>query len=59
VGKPGGKKPLGRPGNRWENNIKMDLRQTGWGCMDWTDLAKDRVKWRGSSEQPILNLQVS
>jgi hypothetical protein len=42
VGKPGGKKPLGRPRRRWEYNIEMDLREIGWGCMDWIDLAQDR-----------------
>jgi hypothetical protein len=42
VGKPEGKRPLGRPRHRWENNIKMDLRAIGWGGMDWIDLAQDR-----------------
>jgi hypothetical protein len=40
VGKSEGKRPLGRP--RWKDNIKMDLRETGWGGMDWIDLAQDR-----------------
>jgi hypothetical protein len=40
VGKPEGKRPLGRPRNKWVDNIKMDLRETGWGSMDWTDLAQ-------------------
>jgi hypothetical protein len=35
AGKPGGKRPLGRPRRRWENNIKMDIREIGWGGMDW------------------------
>jgi hypothetical protein len=39
VGKLEGKRPLGRPRHRWENNIKMDLREIGWGGMDWIDLA--------------------
>jgi hypothetical protein len=39
VGKPEGKRPLGRPRRRWEDNIKMDLREIGWGCMDCIDLA--------------------
>jgi hypothetical protein len=43
VGKPGGKRPLGRPKRRWEDNIKMDLREIG---MDWIDLAQDRDQWR-------------
>jgi hypothetical protein len=39
VGKPKGKSPLGRPRRRWVNNVKMDLREVGWGGMDWIDLA--------------------
>jgi hypothetical protein len=42
VGKPEEKKPLGRPRRRWEDNIKMDLREIGWGGMDFIDLAQDR-----------------
>jgi hypothetical protein len=42
VGKPEGKRPLGRPTSRWMDNIKMNLRETGWGGMDWIDLARDR-----------------
>jgi hypothetical protein len=42
VGKPEGKRPLGRPGRRWMDNIKMDLRAIGWDCMDWIDLAQNR-----------------
>jgi hypothetical protein len=42
VGKPEGKRPLGRPRLRWEDNIIMDLREIGWGSMDWIDLAQDR-----------------
>jgi hypothetical protein len=49
VGKPEGKRPLGRPRRRWVNNIKMDLRETGWGDMDWTDLAQNRSV-KGSCE---------
>jgi hypothetical protein len=41
VGKPEGRRPLGRPRHRWEDNIKMDLREVGWG-IDWIDLAQDR-----------------
>jgi hypothetical protein len=44
VGKPEGRRPLGRPRCRWEDNIKMDLREIGWGAMDWIDLAQDRVQ---------------
>jgi hypothetical protein len=43
VGKPEGKRPLGRPGHTWEDNIKIDLRKIGWGGMDWIDLAQDRL----------------
>jgi hypothetical protein len=42
VGKPGGKRPLGRPGHRWEDNIKMELREIGWSGIDWIDLGQDR-----------------
>jgi hypothetical protein len=46
VGKPVGKRPLGRPRSRWMDNIKMDLREIGWGGMDWIVLAQDRDQWR-------------
>jgi hypothetical protein len=46
VGKPEGKRPLGRPRCRWEDNIKMDVREIGWGGMDWINLAQDRDRWR-------------
>jgi hypothetical protein len=46
VGEPEGKKPLGRPRRRWENNIKMELRELGWGGMDCIDVAQDRNQWR-------------
>ena len=46
VGKPEGKKPLGRPRRRWEDNIKMDLQEVGRGCGDWMELAQDRERWR-------------
>ena len=46
VGKPEGKIPLGRPRLRWEDNIKMDLREVGCGGMDWIELAQDRDSWR-------------
>jgi hypothetical protein len=42
VGKPDGRRPLGRPRRRWEDNIKIDLREVGWGDMDWITLAQDR-----------------
>jgi hypothetical protein len=46
VGKPEGKRPHGRPSRRWEDNIKIDLREIGWGGVDWIDLAYDRDQWR-------------
>jgi hypothetical protein len=56
VGKPEGKRPLGRPGRRWENN-KMDLQEVGCGGMDWIDLAKDRDKW-WALVNTVMNLRV-
>jgi hypothetical protein len=46
VGKPEGKRRLGRPEHSWVDNIKMDLREIGWDSMDWIDLAQDRDQWR-------------
>ena len=46
VGKSEGKRRLGRPRRRWENNIKMDLEEVGRGCGDWMELAQDRDRWR-------------
>jgi hypothetical protein len=46
VGKPEGKRPLGIHRRRWKDNIRMDLREIGWGGMDWNDLAQDRDQWR-------------
>ena len=46
VGKPEGKRPLGRPRRRWEGNIKMDLQEVGGSCGDWMELAQDRDRWR-------------
>jgi hypothetical protein len=45
VGIPEGKRPLGRPRHRWEDNIKMDLQKVGWGGMDWITVAQDRDRW--------------
>jgi hypothetical protein len=45
VGKPVGKRPLGRPRRRWVVNIKMDLREIGWDGVDWSELAQDRDQW--------------
>jgi hypothetical protein len=57
VGKPEGKTPLGRPRRRWEDNIKIDLREIGWDSMDWTDLAQDRDQWR-APVNTVMNLRV-
>ena len=46
VGKPEGKRPLGRPRRRWEHNMKMDLQEVGGVCGDWMELAQDRERWR-------------
>jgi hypothetical protein len=46
VGKPERKRPPGRPRLRWEDGIKMDLREIGWGCVEWIHLAQDRDRWR-------------
>jgi hypothetical protein len=46
VGKPEGRRPLGRPRHRWEDNIKMDLTETGSGDVDWFHLAQDRDRWQ-------------
>jgi hypothetical protein len=57
VGKPEGKRPLARPRRRWMDNIKIDLRETGWDGMDWIDLVRDRDKWR-ALVSTVMNLRV-
>ena len=57
MGKPEGKRPLGRPRRRWEDNIKMDLQEVGEGCEDWMELAQDRDKWR-ALVSTVMNLRV-
>jgi hypothetical protein len=57
VGKPEGKRPLGRPRRRWEDEIRMDLRETGFGGMDWIRLAQDRDRWR-AVVSAVMNLRV-
>jgi hypothetical protein len=57
VGKPEGKIPLGRPRRRWGDNIKMDLREIGWGGMDWIHMAQDRDQWR-ALVNTVMNLRV-
>jgi hypothetical protein len=55
VGKPEGRRPLGRPRRRWLDNIRMDLVEAGWGDVDWIGLAQDRHRWRALVNS-ILNL---
>jgi len=57
AGKPEGKRPLGRPLRRWEDNIKMDIKEVGYGSMDWIDLAEDRHRW-GALVNAVMNLRV-
>jgi hypothetical protein len=57
VESPEGKRPLGRPRRRWVDNIKMDLREIGWGGKDWIDLAEDRDQWR-ALVKAVMNLRV-
>jgi len=52
-----GKRPLERPGHRWEDNIKMDLQEVGWGGMDWIDPAQDRGRWR-ALVNTVIHLRV-
>jgi hypothetical protein len=66
-GKPKGKRPLGRPTcrwedvirprRRWENGIRVDLRETGWGSIEWIQLAQDRGRWR-SLVNTVMNLSL-
>jgi len=57
VGKPEGKRPLGRSRIRWEDNIKMDLQEVPCGGMDWFELAQDRDRWR-AFVNAVMNLQI-
>jgi hypothetical protein len=57
VGRPEGKRTLGRPRRRWMHNIKMDLRDITWDGMDWIDLAQDRGQWRALVNR-VMNLRV-
>jgi hypothetical protein len=56
VGKPEGRRALGRPRRRWEDNVRMDLREIGCGGMDWIDLAQDRDRWR-ALVNTVMNLR--
>jgi len=57
VGKPEGKRPLGRPRRRWEDNIRIDFQEVGCGGMDWIELAQDRGRWR-ALVNAVMNLRV-
>jgi hypothetical protein len=57
VGKPEGKRQLGRSSRRWVDNIRMDLGEVGWGDVDWIGLAKDRNRWRADVNS-VSNLLV-
>ena len=57
LGKLEGKRPLGRPRRRWEDNIKMDVQEVGCGGMDWIELAQDRERWR-ALVNAVMNLRV-
>jgi hypothetical protein len=57
VGKPEGRRPLGRPRRRWVDNIKMDLREIGWDGVDWVNLSQDRDQWR-TLVNMVMNLGV-
>jgi hypothetical protein len=57
VGRPEGKRPLGRPRRKWEDNIKMDRREIGIDGANWIQLAQDRVEWRAFVNK-VMNLRV-
>ena len=57
LGKPEGKRPMGRPRHRWVDNIRMDLQDVGWGYMDWIWLAQDRDRWR-TLVSAVMNFRV-
>ena len=57
VGKPEGRRPLGRPRRRWVDNIRMDLQEVGCGYVDWIGLAQDRDRWR-TLVSALMNLRV-
>ena len=57
VGKPEGKRPLGRPRRRWVDDIKVDIQEVGCGGMDWIELTQDRDRWR-ALVSAVMNLRV-
>jgi hypothetical protein len=56
-GKPEGKRPLGKPRRRWEDGIRMDVREIVWGSVDWIQMAQDRDRWR-ALVNTMMNLRV-
>jgi hypothetical protein len=58
VGRPEERRPLGRPRRRWEDNIKMDRREIGFGAVDWVRWAQDRDRWR-AFVNTVMNLRVA
>jgi hypothetical protein len=58
VGKPAGKTQLGRPRRRWQDNIKLDLQEVGWGSKGWIDLTKNRDRWQ-AVVNTVLNIRVT
>jgi len=58
VGKPEGKRPLGRSRRRWEDNIKMVVQEVGCGGLDWIELAQDRDRWR-ALVTAVMNLRIT
>jgi hypothetical protein len=57
MGKPERKRPLERPRHRWEDGIRVDLMEIGWGSLDWTQMAQDRDRWR-ALVNTVTNLRV-
>ena len=57
VGKPEGRRPLGRRRHRWDDNIKMDLQEMGRGCGDWMEMAQDMNSWR-ALVSTVMNFRV-
>jgi hypothetical protein len=57
VGRPEGRRPLGRPRRRWEDNIKTDIQEVKWEGVDWNDLAQDKDRWR-ALVNAVMNLRV-
>jgi hypothetical protein len=57
MGKPQGRRPLGRPRHRWQGNIKIDLQELGWGGIEWIKVAQDRDRWWALVDM-VVNLRV-